>query len=151
MRSEQSLTPKEYASYLRRNISLLPNIWGGSLSGFVIGRFFSVANRAEYEWNRRITCECSRAIGIIVPAGEGCQIRYIQLYGLFSPFWLVFLWIVCAAMLWTSGMGWPAVLAGLALSLSICGLSALVDSLTENGVRTADDLEYFLLNPDSYV
>lgn len=152
MRATVSLSSKEYASYLRRNIRLFPHFWGGSMSGFVIGRYFSIANRAEYEWNRRITCECSRAFGVIVPKENGAEIRYIQVYGLFSPFWLISSFLLFTAVFWSGihVLGY-SLLIGAIFSLMLCGSSALMHSFTPEGIQTSDDLEYFLLNPDAFM
>ena len=152
MRATTSLSPKEYAAYLRRNIRLFPHFWGGSKSGIVIGRYFSIANRAEHEWNRRITCECSRAIGIIVPTETGSEIRYVQIYGLFSPFWLIFLFLLSFGVMWPAvhDLGYTILISSI-ISLGYCGPTALMHSLTPAGIQTSDDLEYFLLNPDVYM
>ena len=90
------LQPKAYLGALKSCFSFpLAFFHSERVTGIVLGRFFSVAYHSPWEWNRRITSECNRAIGYVKGTGEGTEIHFIRSRGLLSPFWLVFWTLIC--------------------------------------------------------
>lgn len=144
------LSVKEYSSQMRRRVRLFPHPFSGGLSGIVIGRFFSVANRADAEWNRRITHECCRAIGYITEEDGQTVVKFFHTYGHLSVFWLIF-WTVIAFIisLKSNDLMIQLIFAPIS-SLVICLITGFEHFLTDNGQAVKADLHRFLEAPDEY-
>ena len=57
MKVHSDLQPTEYLQHLRSNLGPWYAFGDERLTGFVIGKFFSVVYHSGYEWNRRATNE----------------------------------------------------------------------------------------------
>ncbi len=127
------------------------------MTGIVVGPFFSVAYYAPLEWNRRITGECNRAMGIVKTADGKTEVSFIRSKGLLSPFWflgimavvLLSFFLVVDSQEWQSGAG-TAVWYSFLISATICGFTALEACLTEQGAAGEWDIDSFLTNPREY-
>ena len=151
---------KEYLFNLKRHFSNPFSIFSERITGFSVGSFFSVAYYSPYEWNRRITNECSRAWGHVKEVDGKIQIRYIRGKGLFSPFWLVFIYLIWLAMIWYAGISqdipfeelfvWQVWVFGALISIAICAVTAFQSSITEAGVAGEYEIEKLLAHPEDY-
>lgn len=151
---ESELTPKEYMRHLKSKFHTPFAVFSERVTGIAIGPFFSVAYYSPYEWNRRITNECSRAFGWVKNVDGKAQVRFIYSSGQFSPFWILFyfalFFLVCTGM-FVDFFGVTACLIGsLLLSVLCCGITAVTDSLTEAGAAGHDTLTYLLYEPNQF-
>lgn len=157
---ESDLSKREYLIQLKGCFDNPFLLWNERVCGFIIGPFFSVAYHCEYEWNRRITSECNRAWGWVKDADGKTEVKFIRGKGMLSPFWMLFLILVCAIILFISVGATPVPLtaedaayvwfASITCSLIICGVSALASSMTEAGQEGAGEITRMLRNPRDY-
>lgn len=122
------------------------------VTGITIGRFFPVAYHSPYEWNRRITRECNRAIGYVKETDGTTEIRFIRSRGLISPFWLVFWTLICVlfsniSLVEITLFGW---FIGAAISFGICCVTAFQHSLTDEGREGAGIITALHQRPDEF-
>ncbi len=158
--TQSDLTSKEYLSRLKGLFSSPFSVFSERVTGFAVGPFFSVAYYSPYEWNRRITSECNRAWGYVKEVNGKTQIRYIRGKGLFSPFWLIFVYLLWLAIFCFVGIGqgipfvelyvWQVWVFGAIISLAICAVTAFQSSITEAGVAGEYEIEKLLSHPDDY-
>ena len=144
------LSTDVYAFEMRQRLRLLPRWFHGGLSGVMIGRFFSVAHRAEYNINRKITSECHRAIGYLSAQNGRTCVKYVHTAGLFSMFWLILFSAFFAVMFMQDESYLVRFLLPVSMSIFICGITAIADSVTQNGIESMDELYRFLRNPQEY-
>lgn len=150
---KSKLPPKAYMAALRSCFSFpLALFYTERVTGITIGRFFSVAYHSPFEWNRRITGECNRAIGYVKGIGGKTEIHFIRSRGMLSAFWLVFWTLICAlfsniSMDEISLFGWFVCFA---ISVGICCVTAFQDSLTDAGQEGAGIITALLEKPDEF-
>lgn len=152
-----TLEKREYLIALKNRLESSFRFFDERVTGIVIGPFFSVAHYAPWEWNRKITSECNRAFGFVKTVEGETEIAFIRSKGLFSPFWLLFITLLCE-LLWVfltiqenvdveiSGWGVSAV-----LSFAVCVLTAWQASITEEGEAGAKEVTKLLKNPKEYL
>lgn len=124
-------------------------------TGTIIGGFFSITHHSGHEFNRRVTNEKHRAIGIVRPDGKGTKISCIRLAGMTNPLSLIGLFGFCF-LLFLIGGGLETALMPEILWLC-AGMTAFValgtaftDSLTERGQEGSRILTAFLIDPVDY-
>lgn len=144
------LPAEQYRQELRACLGWKIPFMGDCLNGIVIGNFFSVAYYSPYEWNRRITRECNRAIGYVKRNDQGTEVHFVRSKGLCSPMWVSLLLILWGGVGAAAYGIWPGVLFGLALTAAVCGISALQSSITEQGVADEQVIIMFLTNPKEF-
>ncbi|MBO4938756.1 MAG: hypothetical protein J6C98_07135 [Oscillospiraceae bacterium] len=149
---ESSLTSGAYLAELKRCCSSPFLLFDERVTGIVLGGFFSVAYYSPWEWNRRITGECNRAIGIVRETDGKTEIRFVRSRGMFSLFWLVFWMLFCAALcVLMTGQWEPIILpVSAAVSAVVCLISAFESSLTDNGQQGAWIITDLLRKPDEF-
>jgi hypothetical protein len=121
-------------------------------TGTIIGGFFSITYHSGHEFNRRITNEKHRAIGIVRPDGNGTKISCIRLAGMTNPLSLIGMYVFCF-LLFLIGGGieialMPNVLwlcAGMTAFVALA--TAFTDSITEKGQEGSKILTAFLIDP----
>lgn len=151
------LSAKSYLSSLRTIATFNFTLWEHYASGIVIGPFFSVAYHSPYEWNRRITRGCNRAWGYVKDTGGSCEIYFLRGKGVFSPFWLILMTLLCRLIL---GIGsneyvftefpWLLWVISTAAALVSCGISAFHSSITEEGEAGAGVITMILRAPNEF-
>lgn len=144
------LSRNEYREELRSCIGWKIPFMGDCLNGILIGNFFSVAYYSPYEWNRRITCECNRAMGYLKQTGEGTQVHFVRSKGLLSPLWLVLLMAFFGAICTAAYGWWKGLVLGTVMTLAVCGATALTSSITEEGEAGAGVITMLLKNPKEF-
>lgn len=149
---ESFLPPGTYLAALKERCSNPFLMFEERVTGIVIGRFFSVAYYCPWEWNRRITNECNRAMGFIKETDGKTQVCFIRSRGMFSLFWLLF-WalislILCGVMIG----GWDPVMVPVSAGISflICLITASESALTDNGQQGAWIVTDLLKKPDEF-
>lgn len=151
-RIQSELKAKAYISALRQRFSNPCAIFSERVTGIAIGPFFSVAYYSPYEWNRKITSECNRAMGWVKAVDGKAQVHFVYGKGQFSLFWPLFYTALFRLVLWfPSSWGYPLdILISAGLSLLLCGGTALHDSLTDAGAEGKDVLTSLLEEPDQF-
>lgn len=146
------LRPGSYMALLRRNFSFPLAVYSERVTGITIGRFFSVAYYCPFEWNRRITNECSRAIGYVKEKDGKSEIHFIRSSGMLSPFWLVFWTVVISTFYYLKldEISFFSVVICAMVAIVICLVSAFIDSLTEEGIQGAGVITNLLDKPDEF-
>ena len=149
---ESALSPGAYLAALKECFSNPFLYFKERVTGIVIGRFFSIAYYCPYEWNRRITSECNRAIGYVREADGKSEVCFIRSRGMFSLFWLVLWTLVCMAfcMVMTGEWEFFFLPVSLAISVVVCLVSAFESALTENGEQGAWIVTDLLKEPDKF-
>lgn len=121
-------------------------------TGIIVGRFFSITYHSGHEFNRRITNEKHRAIGLVRPCDGGTQVSCIRLAGMTNPLSLICLYGFCSLVCLLRG-GLELVLmpemliANAAVTLVAALFSAFICSITERGQEGSKVLSAFLLDP----
>lgn len=141
-----------YCKLLRQKLDSPFRVFDERITGIVIGPFFAIAHHAQWEWNRRITCECNRAWGFVKETGGKTQVCFLRGKGMLSPFWLLLYTLVCAFFFYVEleEMCRESWLAALGISAGICALTAFQDSLTESGIAGAGEITRILNDPKDY-
>lgn len=142
----------KYLKELRSCFSFPLGFTREKVTGFVLGPFFSVAYHSPYEWNRRITNECNRAFGYVKNVDGGVQVYFLRSRGLLSPFWLLFFTLVLSVY-FTAATEQAEVfrwLVSAAISLVIGLVTALLDSLTDQGQEGAGIVTALLRDPEDF-
>lgn len=149
---QNSLSAEAYCGILRQKLDSPFRFWDERVTGIVIGPFFSIAHYAQWEWNRRITCECNRAWGIVRKDGDHTQVRFIRGKGLFSPSWLVFFTLFFLFFLYCGleEMSGSIVAVSVGIAVFVGLLSAFQSSITETGEAGAGEITKILQNPEEY-
>ncbi len=150
------LKPDAWKEKLKENFSSPLYVFDERVTGIILGPFFSVAHYQEYEWNRRITSECSRAWGFVKEADGQSEITFLRGWGCFSPGWILFYTLLCRAVfLYLSyqdnlELGMSGWVISLGISVFCCAISILHDSLTEGGQASWRQLKKCLEDPENY-
>ena len=157
---QSDLSEIEYLSRLKGHFSNPFSIFSERITGFAVGPFFSVAYYSPYEWNRRITSECNRAWGYVKDIDGKAQVRYIRGKGLFSPFWLILIYLMWLGIFCCVGMDqqipvgelfvWQVWVMGAVISFALCGVTAFQSSITEAGVAGEYEIQKLLAHPEDY-
>lgn len=134
-----------YLYELRKSLSSPTDFGIERFTGFVFGSFFCVTHHCSYEWNRRITSEKNTAIGFVTKNSTGTEICCINTKGELRPQFLL-PWELFSILI----LRFLSTEAG--LYLSILGLfaaciSAIFDSLTEEGKAGHNNLISLLIDP----
>lgn len=147
------LQPKAYMAALKSRFSFpLALFYSERVTGITIGRCFSVAYHSPFEWNRRITGECNRAIGYVKEADGKTEIHFIRSRGMLSPFWLVF-WTLFCVLFSNVRLGEISIFGWFvcaAISIGICCVTAFRESLTDAGQEGAGIVTALLEKPDEF-
>lgn len=157
------LQPTEYLQHLRSNLSPWYAFGDERLTGFVLGKFFSVVYHSGYEWNRRATNEKNRAIGFVRADGPGTKVVCIRLKGLLNPLSLILMTLAVYGFGWlywylsdaaSSGVGmaeWNQanLLLGVAFAVIFGIVTAIQAAATERGAWGAKALTAILKHPEA--
>lgn len=149
---ESRLPPKAYMAALRNCFGFPLALYSERVTGITIGRFFSVAYYCPWEWNRRITSECNRAIGYVKNVDGKSEICFIRSGGMMSPFWLLFWTLLCALVYFVKMQEFDPfswVICAV-ISFVICLVSSFTDSLTDAGAEGAGVITSLLEKPDEF-
>lgn len=148
------LTKEEYLRGLNNSFESRLHFTDERITGFTLGPFFCVAHHNCWEWNRRITGECTRAYGFVRQEGTETKAYYVNTRGLLCPSGFLFFTVLCQVMFLASGyialadgIGW---LISAGIALVGCLMSALECTLTEAGEKSAWKLYKLLKNPKQY-
>ncbi len=130
------------------------------ITGFVVGRCFSVTHHAGHEFNRRITNERSNAIGYVKKTEQGTEVHYIRLKGWTTPqallglFCLYFVMTLVIGCVTATGgptlpiIGWCSLISlGLAVVHGL--VTAVMDSLTEAGAQGTVAITSLMEDPEN--
>ena len=143
---------KAYCKILRQKLDSPFYLFDERMNGIIIGPFFSIAHHAAWEWNRKVTSECNRAWGYVREKDGVTEVRFIRGKGMFAPSWLIFYTLLCAFFIYN---GIETIIpemwyASIGISVVICLISAVQDSLTENGIAGAGEITRFLKDTEEY-
>lgn len=146
------LPAKAYCAILRQKLDSPFYVFDERINGIVIGHCFSIAHHAQWEWNRKITCETNRAWGYVRERDGKTEVRFIRGRGLLAPSWILFYTLVCVLTIFfgvgaVPGEAW---LASFGIAVFIGLVTAFQDSLTENGIAGAGEISRILRNPKEY-
>ena len=146
------LKPGTYMALLRRSFCFPLAVYSERVTGITVGRFFSVAYYCPYQWNRRITNECSRAIGYVKEVDGQSEVHFIRTAGMLSPFWLIFWTVVISAFYYLKldEISFFSVAICAAVAFAVCVVTAFIDSLTEEGIQGAGVITNLLEKPDEF-
>lgn len=146
------LPPKTYLALLRRSFGFQLAVYSERVTGVTIGQFFSVAYYCPYEWNRRITNECNRAIGYVKEVDGESEIHFIRSAGMLSPLWLLFWTTVFSVFYYVKleEISFFSVVLCAVIAFVLCVVTAFIDSMTEEGVQGAGVITSLLQKPDEF-
>ncbi len=147
---------KAYLASLKQKMGSPFLIFDERVTGVIIGPFFSVAYHAPFEWNRRITSECSRAMGFVRTAHEETEIVFLRSKGNLCLSWFfgyialfVLIFLAVASQREENLLGF-ALGAGAVFSIFACLLTAAADSMTEQGAAGEWEIDKLLQDPENY-
>ncbi len=154
---ESPLTPKQYRQAAQDKMENFRNFWDERFTGYFIGPVFFITHHCHIEWNRKITGERNNAIGFLRKSEGGCRVYFVHTTGLVSPtsllFWFAFVWAAFYVVGFLKGFSLPQeewwvypVISAVIMLITAIG-SAISDALTENGIRGANTLLEFMLDP----
>lgn len=151
-RISSPLNPGTYLALIRRSFGFPLAVYSERVTGITIGRFFSVAYYCPFEWNRRITNECNRAMGYVKETDGGSEVRFIRSAGMLSTSWLLFWTAVFSAFYYVKleEISLFSVLLCAAAAFVLCLVTAFIDSLTEEGIQGAGVITRLLEKPDEF-
>ena len=151
---ESDLSRKEYLDELKRCLRNPFLIYDERVCGIIIGPFFSIAYHSPYEWNRKISGEINRAWGFVKEAEGKSQVKFIRGKGMLSPFWLIFYFLLCQAIILLKGenaFGEPIFIwVSLIISVGVSVISAFESLITEQGEAGFHEITRILRNPKEY-
>lgn len=160
VRIQSKLSRKVYLRALKGSLDEMFAFGEARLIGTIIGPFFSVTYCSGYEFNHKITNEKSRAIGFVREMDGQAEVRCVRLKGLTNPVSLCILYAMCIVMFAVadvfansgfSVMAEPAVWWGsLVATFMIALITAVQDSLTEQGQKGSETLTRILLHPEDF-
>ena len=125
-------------------------------TGVVLGRFFYITYHSGHEFNRRITNEKNRAIGIMSPSEHGTKVSAVQFAGYSDPVSIVVLYLFFLLCIYSlslaNGMGFYVGMYAYGLiPTGICAiLTAIQTAMTQRGQEGRRIVEAFLLDPSDY-
>ena len=144
-----------YLYEMKQQMSSFTDFGMERLTGFILGRVFSVTYHSGHEFNRRITNEKHRAIGFVRPCENGTEIFCVRLAGYTNPLSLLGLFSFCFLICILRG-GFELALmpempiANVAITLICALVSAFTCSITERGQEGSKTLTAFLIDPVNY-
>lgn len=151
---ESDLSRKEYLSELQCCFRSPFLIYDERVCGIIIGPFFSVAYHSPHEWNRKISGEINRAWGYVKEVEGKSHVKFIRGKGTLSPFWLLFYFLLCLAILLLKGenvFSHPLYIwVSLIISIGVSVASAFQSLITEQGEAGHHEVTRLLRNPEEY-
>lgn len=146
------LPAKAYCRILRMKLDSPFYVFDERMNGVVIGTFFSLCHHAPWEWNEKITSECSRAWGYVREKNGVTQIHFIRGKGLLAPSWMLFFTLVSMFCIYAAVGELPpaAWYASIGIALAVGIFTAITDSLTEDGIAGAGEITRILKDPKEY-
>ncbi len=151
-----TLSKEQYLTAMKRKFTNPFFLFGGRLTGIVLGNFFAAAHYQEYEWNHRITNECNRAWGYVQEVDGQLKICVVRGKGLLAPGWMLGLTLLCRALffsfelrneIWLSIELW---ILSAVFALVVGLATAIGASVTEAGQAGALEIDKFLMDPENY-
>jgi len=125
-------------------------------TGVVLGRFFYITYHSGHEFNRRVTNEKNRAIGIMRPLEHGTKVSALLFAGYTDPISIVVLYLFFLLCIYSlsvaKGIGY---FVGMyAYAMIPVGLFAIITAIqtamTQRGQEGRRIVEAFLLDPADY-
>ena len=132
---------------------MFPTWEGDCFSGVVIGNWFSVAYRTYYDWDRRSSYACARAMGFVRQKDGKTVVSYVTSRGLFSLFWICLFSVILLVPILMEAPGnlfWSVVLSTV-FSTILCASTAFFDSMTDCGEEAARTMRRFIAQPHTFV
>lgn len=154
MKVKSKLPCNAYLLEMRESLSSFTDFGRERLIGFVVGNFFVITHHADFEWNRRITGEMHSAIGFVKAEDTGTKVICMRTAGALNPISLIALY--CFSLLCTlfNGLLFEStglsMLIALVVSLIAAGITAITNSVTEQGAEGRKTLTAFLIDPANY-
>ena len=154
MKVKSKLTRDAYLLEVRRSLSSFTDFGRERIVGFVAGNFFVITHHADFEWNRMITGEKHSAIGFVKAEDSGSRITCLRTAGALNPLSLLTLYPFALLCTLYNGFLFEAtgfsMLIALVISLIAAGITAIQDSITEQGAEGRKTLTAFLTDPSNY-
>ena len=160
MRIRSKLSKAAYLRAMKGSLDEMFAFGEERFIGTILGPFFSVTYCSGHEFNRKITNEKSRAIGFVREVDGETEVRCIRLKGFTNPASLCILFGLCivmfaiadaSVMYEPSVMAEPAIWWGsLIATVMIALITAVQDSMTEQGQRGSETLTRILMNPENF-
>ena len=145
MRIESPLTPKEYLSAMKDNMSGHLELGQERFTGFFLGRLFYATYHSGYEWNRRITNQKNAAMGYVKRTNAGCEVRFLRFRGAMCP--LVFLpFLLCMLAMGIIEGAPNDIMASTIISLVVTVILAPILTLIESMTIQSEDGQRALLS-----
>lgn len=152
---DSPLSPKEYKNAASDKLENFRNFRDERYTGRFIGPCFYVTHHCYTEWNRKITGEMNNAMGFIRKTETGCKVYFLHTAGILNPFHFLlysllafsFIYFKLGTSIYSPLQTGPIILVAAVITLLFGLLTALRDSLTENGIDGADSLYAFLSDP----
>lgn len=148
-----ALSPKEYLSAMKNNMSGHLELGQERFTGFFLGRLFYVTYHSGYEWNRRITNQKNAAMGYVKRTENGCEVRAIRFRGALCP--LIFfpaLAIILAFCIFTREFYSESdnlfrLIMGVVLTVVSALIGTLIECMTERSEDGLKTLLSMMLDP----
>lgn len=146
-----SIERKKYLRELRGQTESWFAFGQRRFTGIVLGNFICITSHSGYEWDRRFTCHKNRAIGFVKETDEGCKVSVITTAGFMDPISILLLYgSYLFAFTYRSGQFTPDLTVHIFAIVSAvisAVISYVVDSCTQRGRESYDDLVVLLQNP----
>ena len=141
---------KRYLYELRQQMGSFSDFWSERFTGVFFGSFIYVTHHAGHEWNRKITNEKSRAIGVVTKHGNGCAVNVILTRGYLDPWWMAVFFCLFVALFAVASRGEvdPQMYKTAGIVTAVLGVSSYLQCwFTEQGQRGMMELRSLLQNP----
>lgn len=154
------LGSKEYLHALRNRIDNSFSFGETHVSGFVLGKVFSVTYHSGYEYDRRYGNPKNSAIGYVRQTEDGCEARFLHTTGLLYPFGYLFavLYTIAIYVFYAIINYAPELLSfpllagfGLLLPIVIIAIQAFGESFTDRSMDGAATLLCLMQDPKEAV
>lgn len=146
----------EYRAAMKEQMGRFTAFGMERFTGVVLGRFFYITYHSGHEFNRRITNEKNRAIGIVGSSEQGTKVSALCFAGYTDPVSVILLYLCSLLCIYSlslaNGIGFSAGMYAYAvIPTGICAiLTAIQTAVTQRGQEGRRIVEAFLLDPSDY-
>lgn len=145
-----ALSPKEYLSAVKSNMSSSLELGQERFTGFFLGRLFYVTYHSGYEYDRRLNNPKNAALGYVKETSTGCDVRFLTFRGAMCP--LVFLPLLLCMLACSIVIGAPdniqmSSIIALIVTVLYAPIEALIEFMNERAEEGHKTLLSMLIDP----
>lgn len=145
MQIESPLTPKEYLSAAKSNMSSSLDFGRERFTGFFLGRLFYVTHHCHYEWDREFKNPKNAALGFVKTSVTGSDVHFVTFRGALCP--LIFLPLLLLSLTISIIKGNPDYMGiNTIIAIVIPLIYASIDAFIESTTMRSEDGQRALLS-----